>query len=126
MRTDTRSACDTDNNSRGGNKASEGLFYRLSRFMCQAGRAGPRIQPRQAGVIENMGGCVSDFLHGEPYAAGFLIDTLVAAAIGRQADARDEGQWTFQDADHLADGDVARLTRQHVSASSAFLAVENA
>lgn len=87
-------------------------------------RAGPGIQARQRRVIEDMGRGVAHFLHRQTDPAGFLVKAFLAAAIRGLADARDEGERPFQDSNHLANRDIARLPRQYVAATATELAPE--
>src|SRR5690242_13467593 len=71
-----------------------------------------------------MGRGVAHFLHGQPYAAGLLVQALIAAAIRGLADARNERQWALKDANYLPDRDISRRSRQHVAAATTELALE--
>src|SRR5688572_15636642 len=73
-----------------------------------------------------MGGGVANFLHCQANSACFLVQTLVAAPVGRLADAGRQRQRTVQHANDLADRDVAGLPGQDVSASPSFFAVQQA
>ena len=71
-----------------------------------------------------MGRRVAHFLHRQADAAGFFIETLVATAIGRLADAGNEGKGPFQHANDLANRDIARFSCEHVSTAASKLALQ--
>src|SRR5688572_19494275 len=92
----------------------------------RARRPRSRVQAGQGGVIENMGGCVADFLHRQANSARFFVEALLAAPVRRLAHAGGQRQRTVQHANHLADRDVAGFPGEDVSASPALLAVQEA
>jgi len=76
------------------------------------------------GDSDAVGQSVAHFLHREPDATGPFLDTLSALHIGHLADARHQGQRSFEHPDDLAEGNLGRLAAQQVAAALPFLAVQ--
>ena len=91
----------------------------------QAG-PGPGVQPCQRGVVEDMGRGVAHFFHRQTDTARFLVQTLVTPLVGSLADAWNERQRALQDANYLANRDISRFSREHVTTATTELALQQA
>ena len=91
-------------------------------YSCQPGCPGPGVQASERRVIQNVRGGISNFLHSQPNPTCFLVNALVAPAVGRLAHAGNQRQRTFQNPNHLAHRNVPWLPAERVPSAPSLLA----